>query len=327
MIESLPIVGVDIDSRSCVCFFEGKRRRRKFDNNPSGFKELREWLKSQADGPFLVCMESTGRYSEPVAEYLDQHGHMVVVANPGFVSQHKESLNQHNKTDPTDAEAIGSYARCFRDKLRLWKPLDEVHKRLRDVLGQMYLLKKTITAFSNRGQCGLFDDDVISSNDQILSHLRSELATLAQLREELFEQLPKLDEVRKIVDEVPGIGPEIADSLAVHVRFEDFRNGRDLAMFLGCGSSQWASGKQKRRGKQKKTGDPQMRSLLRQGAVSAMRSSFYRPFVERLRKKGLSNGKIVGAIARKMVLIAYALWRRKEPFDRFYEHPLAKKRT
>lgn len=270
-------------------------------------------------------MEATGRYGEALAEYLFERDHKVVVANPAFIAAHKQSLNQHNKTDPTDAEAIADYARCFQDRLRLWEPLSPVHKRLRDVSSQIVLLRKTITAFTNKGKCGLVDEFVMESNTALVSHLQRELAKFESMREELFEQLPMLNELRHTIDEVPGIGPEIASALAVKIRFENFRSGRELACFTGSTSSEWRSGKQKKRGRQKKTGDRQLRSLLRTGAASAMRSRFYQPFVVRLRKKGLSKQQIVGAVARKMLLIAHALVRSNGHFDKFYQHPLAPK--
>jgi transposase len=326
---NISILGIDVDMRFfVVCLLlQGKSRSRKFKNCKSGFKELDEWLKKAGVSQILACMEATGRYGEALAEHLHFLGHKVVVANPAFISRHKESLNQHNKTDPTDAEAIADYARCFQGRLRDWEPMDPNRKRLRDVLGQIYLLRKTMTAFSNRGGCGLVDESVKNSIEQTIAHMNHQLEAMEVLRDELFDQLPALQEVREIVDQVPGIGPEISDALAAKIDFQNFPSGRELACFLGCASSEWKSGKQRKRGKQKKTGDKQLRSLLRQGASSAMRTKFYHAFVDRLRKKGLTNKQIVGALARKMLLIAHALVRTKRPFDRLYEHPLALKKA
>lgn len=325
-----PILGIDVDMTYIVVHLllsENKHRTHTFKNCKSGFEELSAWLVRMGADVVLACMEATGRYGENLAKYLHCHGHMVVVANPAFVSRHKQSLNQHNKTDPTDAEAICDYARCFEQKLRAWEPLNPLHERLRDVLGQIYLLTKTATAFSNRGGSGLNDESVRRSNEESLAHLRTQLEEMERLRDELFAQLPLLQEIREIVDQVPGIGPEISNALAAKVNFDNFPTGRELACFVGLASSEWKSGKQKRRGKQKKVGDRHLRSLVRQGAASAMRCSFYRDFIERLKRKGLNNKQIVTALARKMLLIAHALVRNKQPFDRFYEHPLSQKKA
>lgn len=324
------ILGIDVSKDNfCVHLLHpgGRHFSYTFDNTNDGFKKLVGWLRELGAKDVLACMEATGRYGEALAKFLHKRKFKVVVANPAFVSKHKESLNKHNKTDPTDSEAIADYARCFESKLRLWQPLSPLQERLRDVQGQIAKLKKAKTMFTNRGKCGLNCDDVIESNAELIVFLDAQIKTMEALREELFEQLPALQEIREIVDQVPGIGVETASAIAAKIRLEDFRDGRQLAIFLGCSSSEWRSGKLKKRGKQKKTGDSDLRWLVRQGAAAALRCSFYRDFIQRLRNKGLKESQIITALARKILIIAHALWRRKEPFDRFYVHSLCSKKA
>jgi len=325
--NTLPILGIDVDKEFLVVFLlaNGGTREHRFKNNKTGIDSMVRWFKTHGLEKVLVCLEATGRYGELVAETLFNLGHQVCVVNPAWISKHKEALNRTNKTDPLDAEAIADFARCFSHKLRLWEPLDPNRLALRDVVGQIHLLIKSITAFSNRGSCGLEFDEVARSNTDTIRVLRDQLKNMMQLREQLYDSLPTLSETRELLDGVSCIGPEIADALIVKVDFHRFKSGRQLACFLGCGSSEWKSGKQQKRGKQKKTGDRGLRALIRQGASAGLRSRFFRPFVERLRQKGLSNGQIVGAIARKMIMIAFAVVRHKRPFDPLYLHPLSKR--
>lgn len=324
------ILGIDISKDNfCVRLLNpnGRHFSFAFDNNNQGFKALVAWLEERDATDVLACMEATGRYGESLANWLYERNFKVVVANPSFVSKHKESLNQHNKTDPTDAEAIADYARCFSSKLRLWQPLSALQERLRDVQGQIAKLKKARTMFTNRSKCGLKCEVVVESSDEVISILDTQIEKMEAWREELFEQLPAFQEIREILVQVPGVGIEISSAIAAKIRMENFRDGRQLAMFIGCSSSEWQSGKLKRRGRQKKTGDSDLRWLVRQGAAAALRCSFYREFVERLRKKGLKESQIITALARKILIIGHALWRKKGAFDRFYEHPLRSKKA
>lgn len=324
------ILGIDISKDSfCVRLLHssGRHHSSSFDNTQKGFSKLAGWLRKLEAKDVLVCMEATGRYGEALAKWLNVRNFKVVVANPAFVAKHKESLNQHNKTDPTDSEAIADYARCFHTKLRLWQPLSAAHERLRDVQGQIAKLKKARTMFINRGKCGLNCEEVVESNSKVIDVLDQQIAEMEASRDRLFEQLPELQAVREIFDQVPGVGIEIASAVAAKIKMSDFRDGRQLASFIGCSSSEWQSGKQKRRGKQKKTGDSELRWLVRQGAASALRCSFYKNFIERLRQKGLKESQIITAVARKILVIGHALWRRKEAFNRFYEHPLSTKKA
>jgi transposase len=324
----LPILGLDIDQEffaACLLVDEGKHRR-KFKNTQSGFRDLSSWLVRFGVDTALSCMEATGRYGEQLAGYLYALGHKVAVVNPSFISSHKTTLNKHNKTDPTDAEAICDYARCFATRIRFWQPRSKAHQQLIDVQGQMELIKKTIVAFSNRSGCGIESQEVRASSKQTIDVLEEQLKAMETLRDELYKELPSLKETREILDSVPGIGREIADSLAAKIDFSTFQNGRDLAAFLGIGSREWSSGKQKRRGKQTKAGNNKIRAILRMGAMAASygKNSYYQEFVERLRQSGLKEGQIMTAVARKMILIAHALVRKKQLFDCCYQHPLKK---
>ena len=320
-----PILGLDIDKESfeaCLLNLD-KTHRRKFKNSKSGFSELDEWLKKLACVQVFACMEATGRYGEELAEHLYSAGHSVVIANPAFIASHKKTINQQNKTDPKDAEVIADYVRCFQERLRTWTPMDPTRKKLLDVIGQLALLKKTQTAFTNRAKCGLSDETTIASLGQLQAQIKDAIEALERRRDELFEMLPALQEVRIILDEVPGIGLEISSALAAKIDFANFPSGRELACFLGLSSSEWKSGKQKKRGRQRKAGEKSLRALVRQGAAAAMRTRFFSVFIARLRRKGLTTKQIVSALARKILLIAHALVRNKQSFDRFYKHPLA----
>jgi transposase len=291
---------------------------------PCGFRDLSAWLLRFGATTAFACMEATGRYGNKLASYLYAGGHKVAVINPAFIASHKSTLNKHNKTDPVDSEAIADYARCFAARLRLWQPKSQAHQALVDVVGQIELLKKTATAFSNRAVSGIETKEVQASIEKILGHIQSELRDLEAVRDRLFDELPVLREVREIVDSVPGIGKVSADSLAARIDFANFRNGRDLAAFLGLGPREWQSGKQKRRGKTTKAGDKHIRANLRMGAMSAtyQKNSYYREFAERLRNRGLEEKQIINAVAHKMILIAHALVRKRQLFDCCYEHTL-----
>ena len=324
MILSKPNVGLDVDLEYFTAFVGDLKKIRRFRNNLSGFKEFCAWLIKLGLGVVLACMEATGRYGHKLAEYLHSQGHQVAVVNPSFICSHKNALNRFNKTDPTDAEAIADYARCFSDKIRLWSPKRPAHQALLDVVGQIELLKKTITAFSNRGGCGLESDEVLKSNQETLDHLTSQLEQLEKVKEELFNSLPDLNEIREIADSVPGIGDVNASALAAKICFSDFKDGRALAAFLGLAPREWKSGKQSKRGKATKAGDRRLRASLRMGAVSAgsKSHSYYKEFIDRLRMKGLSEPQIFTAVARKMVMIIHALVRKKQLFDCCYEDPM-----
>ena len=318
-------LGIDIAKNNfAVCLLDEKRQRKcSFSNNTDGFPELSNWLNSIGIAKVHACMEATGRYGEKLAAYLHSRGHKVSIVNPKFIKRHGEALNKQNKTDPVDAYVIAHYAQCFEPQE--WQPRSAIQNELLDVIGQIAKVKKTRAAFLNRGQCGLRSTGVLKANEELLAFLTRQLAKLEKLKDELLAKEPSLKKTAEIVDSTPGIGPEISVAMAIKIDFAKFRNGRQLACFLGLSPREWQSGEQKRRGRQTKAGDNQLRALLRMGAMSATYTQpLYIEMAERLRQKGLKEGQILTAIARKMVLIAHALVRKQQFFDSCYTHPLTK---
>jgi transposase len=321
----LPKLGLDIgqDTFAACLLRDSKSPKRSFANKENNFCVLSQWLNKSGVSKVHACMEATGRYGYKLAKYLREQGHKVSIVNPKLVSKHREALNKQNKTDPNDAYVNAHYAKCFEPDE--WQPRSALREQLVDVSGQLNLLKKTVVALSNRGQCGLVSTDVIAINNETLAFLREQIVCLEKLRDSLLKQDQELEREVKIYDSVPGMGVECSTSLAAKIDWRSFRTGRELAYFLGLGSREWQSGKQKRKGKQTKTGDSGLRSVLRMGAMSATYTCpLYIQFAEGLRKKGLKEGQIITAVARKMVLIAHALLRKQQLFDCCYQHPLAK---
>ena len=78
------VIGIDVSKKKLdVCaLFDGKTRKKIVDNSVSGFKSLRNWIsKNNINNPH-ICMESTGCYSEDVAEFFHELGFKVSVVNP-----------------------------------------------------------------------------------------------------------------------------------------------------------------------------------------------------------------------------------------------------
>lgn len=319
----IPKLGIDMAKKSFATYLLDKKRKRSFSNDPDDFLKVSNWLKSLGIEKVHACMEATGRYGDNLAAYLRSEGHKVSIVNPKFVKRHAEALNKQNKTDPNDAYVIAHYAQCFEPGE--WKPRSAIQNELLDVLGQIALLKKARVAFSNRGQCGLKSAGAIQANEEVIAFLTEKMELLEKLKQKLIAQDSDLKRTIEIIDSAPGIGPEISVAMAAKIDFDKFCNGRQLACFLGLSPREWQSGELKRRGKQTKAGDDQLRALLRMGAMSATYTHpLYIQFAERLRQKGHTDGQILMAVARKMVMIAHALVRKQQFFDSCYVHPLTK---
>ena len=105
------------------------------------------------------------------------------------------------------------------------------------------------------------------------------------------------NEVSRRLETIPGIGPIIASALAASITDpEVFRNGRELAAWIGLVPRQNSTGGKQRLGKISKQGDRYLRWLLVAGAMSVVRHA---------RRRGTANPPwLADMIARKPAKVA-----------------------
>ena len=127
------------------------------------------------------------------------------------------------------------------------------------------------------------------------------------------------EEMAQRLAEIPGIGPVTATAVVATVGDAKlFRNGRELAAWVGLVPRQSSSGGKTRLGRITKHGDSYLRTLFVQGALSVIhhlgeksdrRSEWLRSLIAR---RGIQKAAV--ALAAKMVRTAWVLMARNEPY-------------
>ena len=106
----------------------------------------------------------------------------------------------------------------------------------------------------------------------LLTHADA-LSTQIDAYDKCIQNAARQDARSKQLMQLPGIGPTIASALVASIGSgHDFKNGRQLAAWLGLVPGQYSSGGKARLGKITKAGDSYLRSLLVLGARSVMNS-------------------------------------------------------
>ena len=127
--------------------------------------------------------------------------------------------------------------------------------------------------------------------------------------------------VSRRLETIPGIGPVIASALAASITDpEVFRNGRELAAWIGLVPRQNSTGGKQRLGKISKQGDQYLRWLLVAGAMSVVRHAKRRgttnlPWLADI--MGRKPTKVAAvALANKIARIVWALLRHGGTYQR-----------
>jgi transposase len=144
---------------------------------------------------------------------------------------------------------------------------------------------------------------------------------------ELDEHIEKLDKKYpeiKLLRTAPGVGPVVASCYVLTLDGpQTMKTNRQAGAFLGLRPRQSQSGDSDPQRGISKTGNTYLRSLLVQSAQYILgrygADSALRRWGLRLAASGGKRGKkrAVVAVARKLAVILYSMWRNKQPFQPF----------
>jgi transposase len=312
-------LGIDISKLkfdACLVREGGKLRHKVFPNTPDGFSQLSAWLTKHKVERAHACLEATGAYSEALATYLHDVGHVVSVVNPAQIKAYAQSRLSRAKTDKADATLIAQF--CAERHPPEWQPLPAEIRELQALVRRLDSLAEMRQMEANRldvtsdagavkesliGHLAFLDEEITKTEGLIRSHIGGH---------------PGLRGQRDLLLSIPGIGETTAAKLLGEILdVKLYEGARQLAAFAGLAPRLHESGSSvRRRAHLSKAGAPRLRKALYFPAIVAMR---YNPRVramsERLKERGKCPMQIIGAAMRKLVHIAYGVLKSGRLFD------------
>lgn len=271
---------------------------------------IAEWMDSLS-GRACFALEATGNYHELFLAHAVAAGHTVFLINGKQLNSYREAVGPRAKTDAHDARLLLRYLSRERDQLTPVKALEQQEKRLWSLLQRRATLvrAKSQLTLSLRG-----DADLQSMSQELMASLRRVIARIDQIMKQLGKALGWEDAIRRC-QTIPGIGPLSAVALVTCFHRGEFTRSDKWIAYLGLDVRVRDSGKCKGRRKLSKRGNPELRRLLYNGAMSAVKMPGIRPRYEQYRARGLSSTAALVAMSRKLARIAFAVLSKDEVYD------------
>ena len=309
-------LGLDVAKAKvdCALLVQGKARSKVVSNNQEGFETLKQWLGKHGASRVHACCEATGTYSEAIALFLHEQGHVVSVVNPAQIAAYAQSQLSRAKTDALDARLIARY--CEREQPAVWTPPPAEERLLLALLRDLQDLQSMQRAESNR--LGSAHPGV---RERIERHLEFLAHEIKQLRKKIEQHIDHHDQLRgrrDLLDSVPGLGEHTIPWLIAYLGDgQRFPGSKCAVAFFGLCPKPHQSGSSVR-GKARiaKSGHADLRHALYMPAVVAYsRCKAFASFVQRLKAAGKPPKVIIVALMRKLVAIAQAILKSGKPFD------------
>lgn len=265
------------------------------------------------------------------ARLFRTYGHEPRLMAPQFVSPYRMA-GKSGKNDAADAQAICEAV--LRPQMRFVPVKDEGQQAMLCLHRTRQGFMEEKTAIYNRIRGLISEFGVIGpQSTQALRHMvhehKTALPEQAQLcvgdllehidrleakiteYDRLLTQTARKDPRSQQLMKLKGIGPTTASALVASIgNGFDFKNGRQMAAWLGLTPSQYSSGGKSRLGRITKMGDRYLRSLLVQGARAVMigadkrTDDFSRWVTELINRRGYWRAAI--AIAAKNARLRWA---------------------
>jgi transposase len=297
----------------------------KVVNKPAGFSVLLNWITRhrKLELPLTYLMESTGVYHEAVAWYLHQQDQSVSILLPNKAKYYLKSWAISLRTTKSMPRVYLGWD--LNSKLPVWKPLSKNLYALRLLTRQHQRLQELKTQSTNQQHAlehSAFDNGFITKQltnlvkvyDQQLTALE---AAIAQLIDEDPVLKPRIEQLVKI----KGLALlSVAVLVAETNGFEGFTNQRHLVSYAGYDVVENQSGNHSGKTRISKKGNSRLRRILHMPAFNAVR--FNEPtckaLYERVYERSGIKMKAYVAVQKRLLLMAYALWRHGVDYDPEY---------
>jgi transposase len=313
------IIGVDIAKLKfdVASFNNSKYKHKVFTNNEQGFNQFINWIQSLfANEQLLICMEATGAYSLPLAEFMVNQGYAVSVVNPAKIKAFASSELSRTKTDKADAKLIARYAMTMQPPL--WTPPPQNIRVLQALTRRVEHLLEMSQMERNRLETAT--PTIVDSITAVLATLETELEATRKAIRNHIDNDPNLKQRHDLLITIPSIAdasiPHLLTALSDH---HGFTSAKQVVAFAGLAPAIRQSGQWSGKTHLAKNGDPTLRKALYMPALVAWR---YNPpiriFCERLKANGKNGKAIVCAAMRKLIHLAFAILKSGQPFDPHY---------
>jgi transposase len=305
--EPSAVYGVDIGKAEITVCRDGHEAVQAKANQ---MRALSCWLRELPAGALLV-MEATNTYHELLATLAAAQGLQVVVLDPRRSWHYARAIGQRGKADRPDARLLARYGAHEWRKLRPWQPPTEGNARLAKLLARRAKLMRAKVALG-----------------QSLSTVAELRALCAQTQRALQRMIERLDllivkaaqeaefaPLHRLLQSIVGVGPLVAAQLTQALTRMPWERCESFIAHTGLDPRPQDSGKHRGRRRITKHGPPMLRHLLYLAAMSASKTTLWKPVYKALRDRGLESTEALVVLARRIARIAFAMSRSGQPFD------------
>lgn len=314
-------LGIDVGKKDLFCHLItlNEAPSVRFDNTPTGIKQLITWASKLATFQQLsACLEQTGHYGKLVAKALFEANILSLhLVNPRQIKAYGSQKLRRNKSDTADAKLIAQFLKSEHSDLISWKPQSADNEKVTQL--SRYAESMTRDNAKLKTKCEAATCSIvlrslkkrINAQEKEIESIRKQINKIIAANEQLQTQ-------SELLKSIPGVGEVCCHIVLAELpEIELFSNARQLAAWAGVTPKHHKSGTSGRTTTPiTKVGSAQLRSGLYMPAMNArVFNPLLKAFADRLKENGKTPKQIIIAIMRKLLHQIYGILKSGEPYN------------
>ena len=296
-------VGIDISKAHLDAHRLPDGRFARFDNDPSGFQALIDWIGTPVQ---LIAYEATGAYHRDFEEALSKAQLPLAKVNPWPARRFAEATGSRAKTDAVDARILARLAATLNP--RRTPPPSKAQRQLQELMAARDGLMRQRTAALNRRQ--MLRDPLLKQQNQTQINLfERHVRAIDRKIQKRIAADPDRARKLEVLTSIPGIAATTAAGLLAQMPELGTLTGKAAASLAGLAAVPRESGTWQGRAFIR-GGRARARRLLYMPAVAALR---WNPDLARVYRRLKARGKpgkvALVAVMRKLIVLANTLVR------------------
>ena len=338
-------VGIDVSKKkvNAAVLMQGRIvKSLELLNTPKGFKRLVKILKKLPDSQLdkvLICMESTGIYHLPLANYLTDEAVKFGVVWVENAAQIKQSMGfRRGQNDKADARNIAEYAYRHHDRLRYREAdsrvyqrpcptliqLKTVHLQRSKLLKMKHQLQNEIKEYESFDIPEMIEIAALKKtlSQGVLDEIEGGIKICEAKMKGLVNADAELKETYQLITTVEGVGLLVSVYLIVATdNFKRFTNARKFACQIGIAPFVKQSGTSVNQ----KSGvshyaDKLGKKMITNAVGCAIRRyGGLRTYYERKVAEGKHESKVLNACKNKLLHRIFAVMKSGKPYNKFHQ--------
>lgn len=325
--------GIDIskdDFRVCLMGSLPERHTKilassRFGNTAAGFEKFWQWLQKHLSKHSISCwfvVEATGVYHENLTWFLYEKAQQISVVLPNQAKYFMKSEGLKSKTDKIDAQGLAKMV--LVKKLRIWKPVSPVLRKLRTQTRYYEALQKELTRHNNRLHALLhsYEPDTLTQKmvEKSIAFLNTQISLIKKSMLRIVKKDQALYQKINRLTTIPGVGMVSAIVVVAETNgFALFTSRKQLTSFVGYDVIENQSGKRTGKTKISKKGNTHIRRILYFPSISAVdrakANNSFKTLYHRVFERTKIKMKGYTAVQRKILCLMFTLWKNEEDFD------------